>query len=80
MDFEIWAYRGIIGILLIVIWQVIQSYSKRQEEKNKVFFDTINELKQAIERLTTTLIERDKLCTFKHDMIEEWQTKMENKR
>jgi hypothetical protein len=66
MAFEIWFYRGLIGILLVVIWWIWQQRTAKQEELNEKFFDILDRNEQAITRLNTILDANDKVCNERH--------------
>lgn len=77
MVFEIWLYRGLIAVLLIVIWWMVQRWITKQEEYNSRIFQLLDKNEQAINRLNVILDANSELCGFKHDEINRRLNKIE---
>ena len=78
-DFETWFYAGVISILLIIIFWVLQRYIGMQESKNIKFFDLMESNEKAITRLNTILDLNEKICTEKHRGIDRRLINLEDK-
>lgn len=47
MDFEIWVYRGLIGLLLIILWFVVQRFTKKIDEKFDELIAAVHDLSKS---------------------------------
>lgn len=78
--FEIWAYRGIIALLLTIIAWWLVRYINGQDKINKQLFDLLAQYKETLTVITTKFEGNEKLCKLRHDGIEEQFATIEHKK